>query len=174
MLQWIRKHRKALAGISVGAGAFFAAISFITYKVMAAEETTASGNNLINIGISTSDGNDMASVLQMLLVLTVISLAPSILIMLTSFTRIVIVLHFTRAALGTQTVPPNQVIIGLSLFFTFLGTFAILKKGAANTKDASLINIKTNNSNCSNANVKFITHYPAIIYTDQSFPKASA
>ena len=119
MLQWIRKHRKALAGISVGAGAFFAAISFITYKVMAAEETTASGNNLINIGISTSDGNDMASVLQMLLVLTVISLAPSILIMLTSFTRIVIVLHFTRAALGTQTVPPNQVIIGLSLFLTF-------------------------------------------------------
>ena len=112
MLQWIRKHRKALAGISVGAGAFFAAISFITYKVMAAEETTASGNNLINIGISTSDGNDMASVLQMLLVLTVISLAPSILIMLTS-------LHFTRAALGTQTVPPNQVIIGLSLFLTF-------------------------------------------------------
>ena len=119
MLQWIRKHRKALAGISVGAGAFFAAISFITYKVMAAEETTASGNNLINIGISTGDGNDMASVLQMLLVLTVISLAPSILIMLTSFTRIVIVLHFTRAALGTQTVPPNQVIIGLSLFLTF-------------------------------------------------------
>lgn len=87
---------------------------------MAAEETTASGNNLINIGISTSDGNDMASVLQMLLVLTVISLAPSILIMLTSFTRIVIVLHFTRVALGTQTVPPNQVIIGLSLFLTFL------------------------------------------------------
>ena len=47
------------------------------------------------------------------------SLAPSILIMLTSFTRIVIVLHFTRAAIGTQTVPPNQVIIGLSLFLTF-------------------------------------------------------
>ena len=60
MLQWIRKHRKALAGISVGAGAFFAAISFITYKVMAAEETTASGNNLINIGISTSDGKCFA------------------------------------------------------------------------------------------------------------------
>lgn len=103
----------------MGQELFLAAISFITYKVMAAEETTASENNLINIGISTSDGNDMASVLQMLLVLTVISLAPSILIMLTSFTRIVIVLHFTRAALGTQTVPPNQVIIGLSLFLTF-------------------------------------------------------
>ena len=55
----------------------------------------------------------------MLLVLTVISLAPSILIMLTSFTRIVIVMHFTRAAIGTQTVPPNQIIVGLSLFLTF-------------------------------------------------------
>ena len=91
----------------------------LTYRVMAADTDTASGNSLINIGISAGDGNDMASVLQMLLVLTVISLAPSILIMLTSFTRIVIVLHFTRAAIGTQTVPPNQVIIGLSLFLTF-------------------------------------------------------
>lgn len=119
MLRWIRKHRKALVGISSGAGAFFAVITMLTYRVMAAEGDNASGNSLINIGISTGDGNDMASVLQMLLVLTVISLAPSILIMLTSFTRIVIVLHFTRAAIGTQTVPPNQVIIGLSLFLTF-------------------------------------------------------
>ena len=119
MLQWIRKHRKALAGISVGAGAFFAAISRPPQHGTSILTMVTSGNNLINIGISTSDGNDMASVLQMLLVLTVISLAPSILIMLTSFTRIVIVLHFTRAALGTQTVPPNQVIIGLSLFLTF-------------------------------------------------------
>jgi flagellar biosynthetic protein FliP len=61
----------------------------------------------------------MATVLQMLLVLTVLSIAPSILMMLTSFTRIVIVLHFTRAAIGTQTVPPNQIIAGLSLFLTF-------------------------------------------------------
>ena len=74
----------------------------LTYRVMAADTDSTSGNSLINIGISTGDGNDMASVLQMLLVLTVISLAPSILIMLTSFTRIVIVLHFTRAAIGTQ------------------------------------------------------------------------
>ena len=50
--------------------------------------------------------------------LTVISLAPSILIMLTSFTRIIIVLHFVRTAVGTQTVPPNQVMVGLALFLT--------------------------------------------------------
>ena len=119
MLRWIGKHRKALAVISLGVGVFFAVITMFTYRVMAADTDCTSGNSLINIGISTGDGNDMASVLQMLLVLTVISLAPSILIMLTSFTRIVIVLHFTRAAIGTQTVPPNQVIIGLSLFLTF-------------------------------------------------------
>lgn len=119
MLRWIRKHKKALVGISSGVGVFLAVVTMLTYRVMAADTDSTSGNSLINIGISTGDGNDMASVLQMLLVLTVISLAPSILIMLTSFTRIVIVLHFTRAAIGTQTVPPNQVIIGLSLFLTF-------------------------------------------------------
>lgn len=81
------------------------------------EEASDSGN-LISIGIAAGDGSDMASVLQMLLVLTVISLAPSILIMLTSYTRIVIVLHFIRSAMGTQTVPPNQVLTGLALFLT--------------------------------------------------------
>ncbi len=54
----------------------------------------------------------------MLIVLTVLSLAPSIMIMLTSFTRIIIVLHFVRTALGTQSSPPNQVLVGLALFLT--------------------------------------------------------
>jgi flagellar biosynthetic protein FliP len=66
-----------------------------------------------------NDGTgSLSATLQILLVLTVISLAPSILIMLTSFTRIIIVMHFLRTALGTQTTPPNQVLIGLSLFLT--------------------------------------------------------
>lgn len=82
-------------------------------------ETTTDISDKLTIGISAGDGSDLASVLQILLVLTVIALAPSILIMLTSFTRIVIVMHFTRSALGTQTAPPNQVLIGLSLFLTF-------------------------------------------------------
>lgn len=82
-------------------------------------ETTTDSSDTINIGISAGDGSDLASVLQILLVLTVIALAPSILIMLTSFTRIIIVLHFTRSALGTQTAPPNQILIGLALFLTF-------------------------------------------------------
>ena len=82
-------------------------------------ETTTDISDKLTIGISAGDGSDLASVLQILLVLTVIALAPSILIMLTSFTRIVIVMHFTRTALGTQSAPPNQVLIGLSLFLTF-------------------------------------------------------
>ena len=91
----------------------------ITGNTEGEEQTTAStDHNLLTIGVAAGDEN-MASVLQILAILTVISLAPSILIMLTSFTRIVIVLHFTRAALNTQTVPPNQIIVGLALFLTF-------------------------------------------------------
>ena len=56
--------------------------------------------------------------LRMILVLTLLSLAPFLLIMVTSFTRIIVVLHFVRSALGTQTSPPNQVLIGLALFLT--------------------------------------------------------
>ena len=62
---------------------------------------------------------DVAVVLQIFFVMTVISLAPSLLMMTTSFTRIVVVLSFLRSALGTQQAPSNQIVIGLSLFLTF-------------------------------------------------------
>lgn len=61
-----------------------------------------------------------SSALQLVMLLTVLSLAPAILIMMTSFTRIVIVLSLLRQALGTASLPPNQVLIALSLFMTFL------------------------------------------------------
>ncbi len=57
-------------------------------------------------------------VIQLLLLLTVLSIAPGILIMMTSFTRIVVVLSFLRSALGTQQTPPNQVLVSLALFLT--------------------------------------------------------
>jgi len=73
-----------------------------------------------NLTITYNNGNGtVAGPLRILIVLTMIALAPMLLIMLTSFTRIIIVLHFTRTALNTQTVPPNQVMIGLALFLTF-------------------------------------------------------
>lgn len=65
-----------------------------------------------------SDEGTLSGTLQMLLVITVISLAPSILVMMTSFTRIIVVLHFVRTALGLTSTPPNNVLIGLSLFLT--------------------------------------------------------
>jgi flagellar biosynthetic protein FliP len=65
------------------------------------------------------DSDSLSSTLQILIVLTVIALAPSILIMVTSFTRILIVLHFVRSAIGTSTTPPNQILTGLALFLTF-------------------------------------------------------
>ncbi|MBM3277999.1 MAG: flagellar type III secretion system pore protein FliP [Candidatus Handelsmanbacteria bacterium] len=64
-------------------------------------------------------GGDVAVSLQLILLLTILSLAPSIMIMMTSFTRIVVVLSFLRTAIGTQQMPPNQLLIGLSLFLTF-------------------------------------------------------
>ncbi len=67
---------------------------------------------------SNAGSSSLSASLQMLLVLTVLSIAPSILIMMTSFTRIIVVLHFVRSALGTQTTPPNQVLTGLALFLT--------------------------------------------------------
>ncbi len=63
---------------------------------------------------------NFSAAMQIIILLTVLSLAPSILIMMTSFTRIVIVLSLLRQALGTQQLPPNQIIIGLSMFMTFL------------------------------------------------------
>ena len=65
------------------------------------------------------DNGQLNSTLRILITLTLIALAPTLIIMLTSFTRIIIVLHFTRAALNTQTAPPNQILIGLALFLTF-------------------------------------------------------
>lgn len=61
---------------------------------------------------------EVTASLQILFILTIISLAPSILIMMTSFTRIIVVLHFLRSALGTQQTPPNQVLMGIALFLT--------------------------------------------------------
>lgn len=61
----------------------------------------------------------ISSALQVLFLLTILSIAPAILLMMTSFTRIVIVLGFVRQAMGTQNMPPTQVVVGLSLFLTF-------------------------------------------------------
>ncbi len=102
---------------------------------------TSDINNGFSVTYNNEDGT-LSGPLKVLLVLTVISLAPSILIMLTSFTRIIIVLHFVRTAMGTQTVPPNQVMIGLALFLTFFimaPVFSEINENAIKPLDAGEI-----------------------------------
>ncbi len=72
----------------------------------------------VNI-FSSSDPSAISTSVKLLLLLTVLSLAPSILILMTSFTRIIVVLSFVRTSLATQQMPPNQVLIGLAMFLTF-------------------------------------------------------
>ena len=64
-------------------------------------------------------GDDLVLTLQIIALLTILTLAPSILVMMTCFTRIIVVFHFLRQALGTPTQPPNQLLTGLALFLTF-------------------------------------------------------
>ncbi len=74
----------------------------------------------IGINVGTADNpKDVSSTLQILLLLTILSLAPSIMIMTTSYLRIIIVFHFLRNALGTMQMPPNQLLAGIALFITF-------------------------------------------------------
>ena len=72
----------------------------------------------INIGTS-QNPQDVSITLQILLLMTVLSLAPSLLIMTTSYLRIIIVFHFLKSALGTQSMPPSQLLAGIALFITF-------------------------------------------------------
>ncbi len=74
----------------------------------------------INLDVGTAkDGGDVSVTLQILLMMTILSLAPSIVIMTTSYLRIIIVFHFLKSALGTQQMPPSQLLAGVALFLTF-------------------------------------------------------
>src|SRR4051794_14409399 len=96
-----------------------------------------SGLSLPSLSLSFGGGGnekpqDVVSVLRIIMMLTVLSLAPAILIMMTSFTRIVVVMSFIRQALGTQQMPPNQLIVGLSLFLSFFVMAPTFKTVSAN------------------------------------------
>ena len=82
------------------------------------QDAIGAANPSVTIDLGQTGPKQTAVVLQILALLTVLSLAPAFFIMVTSFTRVVIVLSFLRQALGTQSVPPNQVIISLALFIT--------------------------------------------------------
>jgi flagellar biosynthetic protein FliP len=100
----------------------FAALLGGTHAVLAAAGPVAPTITIpkIDFGMSpAAKPSDVALSLQILLLLTVLTLAPTLLVLVTSFTRVVIVLSFVRTALGTQQVPPTQVLVGLALLLTF-------------------------------------------------------
>jgi len=86
--------------------------------VMAQDKVLPLPKVSIEVGKSAKP-EDVSVTLQILFLMTILSLAPAILILTTAFTRIVVVLHFLRQAMGTQQVPPSQVLIGLAMFLTF-------------------------------------------------------
>ncbi|WP_027963200.1 flagellar type III secretion system pore protein FliP [Halalkalibacillus halophilus] len=75
-------------------------------------------NDFVNL-FSENDPASISTAVQLLILMTVLTLAPSILILMTCFTRIIIILSFVRTSLATQQMPPNQILIGLALFLTF-------------------------------------------------------
>ncbi len=110
---------------------FWAAIALMLVMVLISgcagvADTTAPGVTLTLD--PTGSTKEVSSGVQLLVLLTVLSLAPSILILATSFTRIVIVLSLLRNAIGTPTAPPNQVVIGLALLLTFFSMSPVINK----------------------------------------------
>lgn len=90
--------------------------------VLQAQQPVPTNISIPKVSLSvdkTESGNDLVMTLQILAIMTVLALAPSILIMMTCFTRIIIVFHFLKQAIGTTTTPPAQVLTGLALFLTF-------------------------------------------------------
>lgn len=111
-----------------------AAISCITLSlVMLGTSAWAADGPSVTIDLGKSGSGPVAATLQIVALLTALTLLPALFITMTSFTRIVIVLSFLRQALGTQQVPPNQVMISLALFLTF---FVMAPVGQAVYQDA--------------------------------------
>jgi len=90
----------------------------------------------LNVDFGQADsGEEAASTVQILLFFTILTIAPSILLMMTCFTRIIIIFSFVRRALALQTTPPNQVLIGLALFLTFFIMSPVISEIKTNAYD---------------------------------------
>jgi flagellar biosynthetic protein FliP len=96
---------------------------FLSFFFFVLNSSILNGENILGVldlKLGEGDGaTQLVPAVKILSVLTILSVAPALLLMTTSFTRILIVLSFVRQAMGTQTMPPNQVVVGLALFLTF-------------------------------------------------------
>ncbi|MDF2802691.1 MAG: flagellar biosynthetic protein FliP [Anaerocolumna sp.] len=90
--------------------------------ILISQHTFGATLNLPSVTLGVEEATspeELSQSLQLIFIITILGLAPSILIMMTAFLRLIISLHFLRAAIGTQTMPSNQILIGLALFLTF-------------------------------------------------------
>jgi len=95
-------------------------LAMLAVIALASAPAAAQSAESLEIRLSGGDGDGRLTMpIRIMILMTVLTVIPAILISITSFTRLIIVMHFIRQALGTQTMPPNQVLIGLSLFLTF-------------------------------------------------------
>ena len=93
---------------------------FLVVDTFAQQKSTTFPFPKVSLDVGTAQtGNDVSVTLQILLLMTVLSLAPSLVIMTTAYLRIIIVFHFLKSALGTQQMPPSQLLAGVALFVTF-------------------------------------------------------
>src|SRR5690606_15428702 len=97
-------------GWAIGLGAVLLSL-FVFAGAVAAQEVVPFPRLELGVGAA-EEPEDVALSLQILVLLTILTLAPAILVMVTSFTRIIVVLSFVRTAMATQQMPPNQVLIG--------------------------------------------------------------
>jgi flagellar biosynthesis protein FliP len=128
-LLWER-HRYFLIGSVVAIAAFWLVPEIANAQTAPTAPTAPNVIPIpsINIGVGQAKNpKEVVGALQIMLLLTVLTLAPTLLVLMTSFTRIVIVLSFVRTAIGTQSTPPNQVLVGLALLLTFFVMSPVIK-----------------------------------------------
>jgi flagellar biosynthesis protein FliP len=100
--------------------------ALVVWSMLVTTAAFAQSANLPGVAVNFGQGTNLVDTMEVLLLFTVLTLAPAIIILCTSFTRIVVVLSFMRQALGTQNMPPNQLLIGFALF---LSVFVMMPTG---------------------------------------------
>jgi flagellar biosynthetic protein FliP len=105
---------------------FFLRAALVVWSMLLAGSAFAQNASLPGVAINFGQGTNLVDTMEVLLLFTVLTMAPAIIILCTSFTRIVVVLSFMRQALGTQNMPPNQLLIGFALF---LSIFVMMPTG---------------------------------------------
>ncbi len=104
----------------------FSKLSLALFALIVSQSAFSQQANLPGVAVNFGQGTNLVDTIEVLLLFTILTLAPAIIILCTSFTRIVVVLSFMRQALGTQNMPPNQMLIGFAMF---LSIFVMMPTG---------------------------------------------